>query len=186
MIKKVRVLLVGAVAAVVVGASLYVRPAAASGFGEGLFGANVPFGSLTSISIALGGNVSISLTPSGSTFTGTGSHTVTVTSTDVIGYMLYVHPTSSTDMILPGGGATIPASGNSTAAPLATGTWGYNTDGSGNFLGMPSAGALLKNATGPFTSGDATTVTYGALAPATQPAGSYSIPITYTVVAKSP
>src|SRR5690242_2240887 len=101
----------------------------ASGFGQGVFGANVPFGSATSISIALGGDVSISLSANGSTFAGTGSNTVTVTSTDVVGYMLYAHPTSSSSMSA-NGGATIAASANATQTTLSTGTWGYNTDGS--------------------------------------------------------
>ncbi|MEJ0072707.1 MAG: hypothetical protein WDN27_01285 [Candidatus Saccharibacteria bacterium] len=56
---------------------------AASPFGQGVFGAHVPFGSLTSLSISLGGNVALTLTPSGPNFVGSGSHTLTVTSTDV-------------------------------------------------------------------------------------------------------
>jgi hypothetical protein len=157
----------------------------ASGFGQGVFGADVPFGSLTSISIALGGNVSIPLSPSGATFVGSASHTVTVTSLDVVGYMLYAHPTTSTNMT--NGSATIPVSGNSSAGALSTGTWGYNTDGSTtDFLGMPLAGALLKDAAGPFKNGDPTSVTYGAVASNTQAAGNYSVDITYTVVAKNP
>lgn len=159
------------------------QPASASPFGWGKFGANVPFGSATSLSISLGGNVALNLTANGSTFTGTGSHIVTVTSTDVVGYMLYAHTTGSSN--LANGSATIAASSNSTAGPLATGTWGYNTTGSTtNFLGMASTNSLLKDASGPFTSGDATTVTYGALAPATQAAGNYSVAVTYTAVAK--
>jgi hypothetical protein len=98
------------------------QPASASPFGWGKFGANVPFGSATSLSISLGGNVALNLTANGATFTGTGSHTVTVTSTDVVGYMLYAHTTGSSN--LANGSATIAASSNSTAGPLATGTWG--------------------------------------------------------------
>lgn len=159
--------------------------ALASGFGQGVFGANVPFGSATSIAIALGGDVSIGLSPSGSTFSGTGSNTVTVTSTDVVGYMLYAHPTGSSDMA--SGSASITASNNTVETSLSNGTWGYNTDGSTtSFLGMPAGGALLKDAAGPYTSGDTTTVTYGAVVSNTQTAGTYSIPITYTVVAKNP
>lgn len=157
----------------------------ASGFGQGVFGANVPFGSATSIAIALGGDVSIGLSPNGSTFSGTGANTVTVTSTDVVGYMLYAHPTSSSSMA--NGSAHITASNNAVETGLSTGTWGYNTDGSTtSFLGMPSGGALLKDATGPYTGGDTTTVTYGAVVSNTQVSGTYSIPITYTVVAKNP
>jgi len=160
-------------------------PAGASPFGWGKFGANVPFGSSTSLSIALGGNVGITMTPDGSNnFSGTGSHTVTITSTDVVGYQLYVHTTGSTNMS--SGSATIPASSNSTAAALALNTWGYNTTGSTtNFLGMLATNTLIKDATGPFTSGDPTTITYGAYAASTQPAGTYSVAVTYTAVAKN-
>lgn len=156
----------------------------ASPFGWGVFGANVPFGSATSLSIALGGDVAITMAPSGANYSGTGSHTVTVTSTDVVGYQLYVHTTGSTSMT--SGSASIPASANSSAAALALNSWGYNTTGSTtNFLGMPATSTLIKNASGPFTSGDPTTVTYGTYVDSAQPAGTYSVAVTYTAVAKS-
>ena len=159
--------------------------ATASPFGQGIFGADVPFGSATSMSIALGGNVSLPLTSNGSNFVGSGSHSVTVTSTDVVGYRLYVNATSATNMV--NGSATITASANGTASPLTASTWGYNTTGSTtNFLGLPVGGALLKNASGPFKNGDTTTITYGALTSLTQPAGTYTIAITYTTVATNP
>jgi len=155
----------------------------ASPFGQGVFGANVPFGSATSLTINLGSDVTIALSPSGATYAGTGSHTITVTSTDVVGYYLYAHTTSTTNMA--SGSATIPASGNSSDAPLATNTWGYNTTGSTtNFSGMPATSVLIKHGSGPFTGGDATTVTYGALVDNTQPAGTYSVAVTYTAVAQ--
>lgn len=158
--------------------------ALASPFGQGVFGADVPFGSMTSISINLGGDVAMSLTPDGSTFKGSGSHTVTITSTDVVGYYLYAHTTGSTDMT--NGSATIPASANASAAPLSSNSWGYNTTGSTtNFLGMNASSVLLKDANGPYKNGDATTVTYGALTSGIQAAGNYSIGITYTAVAKN-
>jgi hypothetical protein len=159
--------------------------AGASPFGQGVFGANVPFGSATSLSINVGTNVALALTPSGANFSGTGSHTVTITSTDVVGYLLYVHTTGSTNMSSVGS-ATIPASSNSSAGPLSVGSWGYNTTGSlTNFLGMGPTSTLIKDASGPFTSGDPTTVTYGALVGGTQAAGSYSVAVTYTAVAKN-
>lgn len=164
--------------------SLISLPAAASPFGQGVFGADVPFGSMASISINLGGNVALSLAPSGGNFSGSGSHTVTVTSTDVVGYYLYAHATNSTNMT--SGSATIAASNNSSANPLSVGTWGYNTNGSTtNFLGMNATSVLLKDASGPFKNGDATTVTYGALVSNTQAAGNYSVAMTYTTVAKN-
>jgi hypothetical protein len=152
----------------------------ASPFGEGLFGADVPFGSLTSIAINLGNNVSLNLTPSGGNYSGTGSHTITVTSTDVVGYKLYVYSTGSTS--LTNGSYSIPASGNSTPSTLAVNSWGYNTDASSNFVGMTTTPAVLKTATGPFKNGDDTTVTYGALADITKGAGDYTVTVTYTAV----
>lgn len=156
----------------------------ASPFGQGVFGADVPFGSATSISINLGGDVALSLAPSGGNFSGTASHTVTVTSTDVVGYYLYAHTTGGSDMI--SGSDSIPASGNTSAGPLSVGTWGFNTTGStSDFLGMGTTSALIKDATGPFKNGDSTAVTYGALVSNTQPAGNYSVAVTYTAVAKN-
>lgn len=159
-------------------------PANAQPFGQGVFGADVPFGSATSLSINLGSNVPLSLSPSGGNFSGNGSHVVTVTSTDVVGYYLYAHTTGTTNMT--SDSATIAASGNVSDASLSVGSWGYNTTGStSNFRGMNATNALLKDASGPFKSGDATTITYGALVSNTQAAGTYTIPITYTAVAKN-
>ncbi len=157
-------------------------PAAqASPFGQGAFGANVPFGSLTSLTISLGGNPSISLAPSGATFVGNGTHTITVTSTDTAGYNLYIYAASGTSMT--NGSSTIAASSNGTQAPLSVNSWGYNTDGSSNYLGITTRPKLLKSASGPYKAGDTTTVTYGALTDSTAPAGSYSVSVTYTAVA---
>ena len=159
-------------------------PVHASPFGWGEFGADVPFGSSTSLSIDLGGDVSLALAPDGPNFSGNGSHIVTVTSTDVVGYLLYAHTTGSTDMV--NGGATIPASSNTVLGALSVNTWGYNTTGStSQFLGMLTSNSLLKDADGPHTGGDQTTITYGALAGPTQAAGAYSVAVTYTAVAKS-
>ena len=159
-------------------------PASASPFGQGVFGADVPFGSMTSLAINLGGDVALPLTPNGANFSGTNSHIVTVTSTDVVGYYLYAHTTGSSDMT--NGTATIPASSNSSLAPLSVGTWGYNTTGSTtNFLGMGPTSVLLTDANGPYKSGNPTTVTYGVLTSSTQPAGNYTVNVTYTAVAKN-
>lgn len=161
-----------------------VTSARASPFGQGVFGADVPFGSMTSIAINLGGDVALPLTPSGGNFSGTNSHVVTVTSTDVVGYYLYAHTTGSSDMT--NGTATIAASGNSSPAPLSVGTWGYNTTGSTtNFLGMGPTSVLLTDANGPYKNGNPTTITYGALVNGTQAAGNYAVNVTYTAVAKN-
>jgi len=157
--------------------------AGASPFGQGVFGAHVLFGSVTSLAISLGSNPTVGLTPSGSNFVGSGSHTITVTSTDVVGYSLYIYGAGSTSMS--GAGSTIPASSNGAAGPLAVNTWGYNTDGSSNYVGLTTTPTLFKTATGPYESGDNTTVTYGVLTDVTAPAGSYTVSVTYTVVAKT-
>lgn len=162
----------------------FASAASASPFGWGVFGADVPFGSAASLSIDLGGNVTVPLTPDGANYRGSNSHTVTVTSTDVVGYRLYVHTTGSTNMASSSG--SIPASSNSSPGTLAVNTWGYNTTGSTtDFLGMLATNTLVKDADGPHTDGDATTVTYGALAGPTQAAGTYSVAVTYTAVSRS-
>jgi len=160
------------------------QPANASPFGQGLFGADVPFGSETSIAIALGGNAALGLTPSGPNFSGTGSHTLTVTSTDVVGYKLYAFSPTSTTMT--NGSDTIPASSNSSPSTLAVNTWGYNTTGSTtNFTGMLTTPSLIKDASGPYKNGDDTTITYGALTDITKSAGDYTVGVVYTVVAEN-
>lgn len=155
--------------------------ASASPFGQGNFGADVPFGATTSISISLGGNVTLSLVPNGSNFTASGSSTVTVTSTDVNGYDLYIYNASSSSLV--NGGLSIPASSNTSEAPLATNTWGYNTDGSSNYIGLTTSPVLLTSATGPFETGNTTTVTYGVLTSIVTAEGTYTGHVTYTAVA---
>lgn len=169
--------------AVIASFSLLEGIAGASPFGAGLFGEDVPFGSETSISIATSGNVAIITSPSGSTFNGQGSHTITVTSTDVVGYELYIKNTSSTNMS--NGTDTIATSGNVAPAALAMNSWGYNTNGSTNYVGMSLSDTLIKDVTGPYKNGDNTPVTYGILANTTKSSGTYLLGVTYTAVAKS-
>lgn len=169
--------------AVIASLSLFEGIAGASPFGAGLFGEDVPFGSETSISITTSGNVAIITSPSGSTFNGQGSHTITVTSTDVVGYELYIKNTSSTNMS--NGTDTIPTSGNVAPAALAMNSWGYNTTGSTNYVGMSLSDTLIKDRTGPYKNGDNTPVTYGILANTTKSSGTYLLGVTYTAVAKS-
>lgn len=173
-------------ALVLVSCVMGAQHASASPFGQGVFGANVPFGASTSLSIALSGNVSMALTSNGSNYIGSGSNTITVTSTDVIGYRLYAFSPTSTTMTLTGGGDSIPASANSTPAALATDAWGYNTDGSANYIGMLTTPSLIKDATGPYKSGDTTTVTFGAKTSLTKSIGSYTVGVVYTAAGKNP
>lgn len=168
---------------VLVGAYLPSSVAYASPFGQGVFSADVPFGSITSLAINLGGNVSLGLVPDSGNLRGTGSHTIVVTSTDVVGYQLFVRSTTTTN--LENGSNTIAASGNSSPAPLGVGSWGFNTDSSTNFVGMTTTPYLIKDTTGPSKNGDNTTVTYSAYTSASQPAGTYSTSVTYTAVAEN-
>ncbi|HSX52822.1 MAG TPA: hypothetical protein VLF90_00405 [Patescibacteria group bacterium] len=159
---------------------MYCHAVLASPFGTGKFGANVPFGSQTSLTIATDGNVSIPVTPTPSGTLATGTSTVTVTSTDVVGYKLYIRANSNTS--LNNGGSNITASSNVSPAALSVNTWGYNTDASTNFAGITLSDVLIRTGTGPYSSGDITTVTYGLKIDDSLPAGNYSSTIVYTAV----
>ena len=140
----------------------------------------MPYGSATYLSISTGGNVSLAVTPVSGGAQTTGSDSITVTSTDVVGYKLYLRSASTTDM--DNLGDTLPASANVTPAPLAVNTWGYNTDGSNNFVGSSLSDTLIRSLSGPASSGDITTVTYGVNVDLVKPAGNYTSSIVYTAV----
>lgn len=152
----------------------------AASFGQGVFGEDVPFGSLTSLSMAINGSVDLPLVLNGNVLEATDSHTVVVTSTDVVGFKLYTHALSTTN--LTHGSDTIPASANVSPAPLATNSWGYNTDASNNFVGMLLTSQEIKSVTGPAASGDTTTITYKAVVSPSATPGAYSTTIVYTAV----
>jgi hypothetical protein len=152
----------------------------ASPYGVGVYGANVPYGGQTNLTIATNGNVSIPITPSDSGTTATGSSQVTVTSSDVVGYTLYIRASTSASLV--NGGNTIPASANVSPGTLAVNTWGYNTDASSNYTGITLSDVLIRTGTGPYTSGDVTTVTYGIKLDNSKPAGSYTSTVVYTAV----
>lgn len=165
--------------------SIGAQTVAASPFGQGVYGADVPFGAGTSLSVAFSGAPHLQVDiPSSGTFSGTDAHTITVTSTDVVGYRLYVYSPTSTTMT--NGSETVAASSNTSLGTLATDSWGYNITGStSNFIGMTTTPVLLRDRTGPFKSGDSTTVTYGMKVDQTKGAGDYSAAVVYTVVGKS-
>lgn len=152
----------------------------AAPYGVGLYSANVPYGGQTQLTIATSGNISLSVAPTSSGALVSSSGTVTITSSDVVGYKLYIRSTGSTDMV--NGGAVIPASANGSPAALAVNTWGYNLDGSADFTGMTLSDVLIRNRTGPYTSGDVTTVTYGVNVDNAKLPGSYSNTVIYTAV----
>ena len=155
-------------------------PVSASPYGVGLYNADVPYGGETQISLATNGSINIPITPTDSGTLGSGSGTVTVTSTDVVGYVLYIRALTSSD--LTNGAAVLGASSNISAGALATNTWGYNLDGSANFIGATTSDQLLRTRTGPFKNGDVTTVTYGVKVDNSKPSGSYSTTIMYTAI----
>lgn len=152
----------------------------ASPYGSGTYNATVPYGGQTNLTISTNGNVSIPITPSGSPVLGTATGTVTVVSTDVVGYQLYIRALGSANMT--SGANTIPASGNGSPAALATNTWGYNLDAGSNFVGMFTSDVLIRTGTGPFSSGDVTSVTYGVRIDQAKAAGSYTTTVIYTAV----
>lgn len=166
--------------AVLVGLIVFPTLSYAQPYGKGVYDANVPYGDETSLSISTDGNVSIPITPTTSGVLATGSSNVTVTTTDVMGFKLYIRSLSSTDM--DNLGALIPTSGNGSLLPLATNTWGYNTDASSNFVGMSLTDVLIRTISVPAPSGDITTVTYGIKLDLAKPAGNYTNSVIYTAV----
>jgi hypothetical protein len=149
-------------------------------YGKGVYGANVPYGSQTSLSISTNGNVNIPVTPTSTGVSASGTSQVTVSSTDVMGYKLYIRALNSTDM--DNLGTPLPASANGSPAPLAINTWGYNTDASSNFTGISLSDSLIHSKTGPISSGEITTVTYGVELDLAKPAGNYVASVIYTAV----
>jgi len=149
-------------------------------YGNGVYNANVPYGDQTSLSIVTNGNINIPITPTTSGVLVTGASVVTVTSTDVMGYKLYIRALNSTDMN--NIGALLPASANGSPAPLAINTWGYNIDASTNFTGLTLADTLIRSITIPASTGDITTVTYGMKLDLAKPAGNYVATVVYTAV----
>ncbi len=149
-------------------------------YGKGIYGANVPYGSQTSLSISTNGNVNIPITPTSNGVSASGTSQVTVTSTDVTGYKLYIRALNSTNM--DNLGTPLPASANGSPAPLAVNTWGYNTDASNNFVGISLSDVLIRSTTGPKSSGEITSVTYGIKLDMAKPAGNYVASVVYTAV----
>ena len=157
-----------------------VFPAMASPYNAGIYNENVPYGTETYLAISTDGDVSLAVTPTSSGTEVTGNSEVTVTSTDVVGYQLFIRSETTTDM--DNLGALIPTSGNGSPAALAINTWGYNTDASSNFVGSSLTDTLIRNFDGPAPSGDLTTVTFGIYIDLAKPAGNYSTQIVYTAV----
>lgn len=154
--------------------------AVASSYNQGVYNENVPYGSATYIAINTDGNVSLAVTPTSMGTQTTNTSNITVTSTDVVGYKLYIRSDSTTNM--DNLGDTLPTSGNTIPSPLSINTWGYNVDGSNNFVGSTLTDTLIRSFTGPASLGDTTTVTYGVKVDLAKPAGNYTTSIVYTAV----
>lgn len=149
-------------------------------YGKGTYDSNIPYGSQTSLTISTSGNVNIANTPTTSGALSTGTSAITVTSTDIMGYKLYIRGLNNTNMN--NLGTLLPASANGSPAALATNTWGYNLDASNNFIGITLTDALIHSTTTPAKSGDTTNVTYGVKLDLAKPAGNYTTTIVYTAV----
>lgn len=147
-------------------------------YGKGKYGDNVPYGSETSLMISTSGDITLQVTPTDAGTLSSANNVVTVTSTDVVGYKLYIRAFGSTDMT--NGPFTLSASANGVPAPLGNDTWGYNIDASTDFTGITSSDVLIKTANGPYGSGDNTTVTYGIKVTNAKPAGNYTTAVVYT------
>jgi len=162
-------------------ATLACAPASfAQPYGKGPYNTTVPYGDLTSLSIATSGSINIPITPTSEGVQATGTGTVTVTSTDVNGYKLYIRALNSTNM--DNNGALLPTSANLTPASLAVNTWGYNTDASNNFVGITTSDTLIRSIAAPTSTGSMTTITYGMKLDLTKTAGNYTTMVVYTAV----
>lgn len=162
--------------------AVYITPliCVAQPYGKGVYNADVPYGSQTSLSIATNGNINIPITPTSSGALATGVSVITITSTDVMGYKLYLRALTNTNMV--NGGTNLPTSANGSPAALAVNTWGYNTDASTNFTGITLSDTLIRSVTTPASSGDITNVTYGIKLDMLKPMGNYTTTVIYTAV----
>jgi hypothetical protein len=156
-------------------------------YGKGLYGI-IKYGSQTLLTISTNSNVTIpNITPTQNGAIGTGTSTVTVTSTDVMGYKLYISAYPNTYMN--NLGYHIQPSVNTYTYPNVNGTglavdhWGFNTDGGTNFAGLTSTSLdnLIYSTNAP-TTGHNTTVTYGLKVDFAAPAGQYTAQVIYTAV----
>ena len=149
-----------------------------------------------------GGTVNANVTPTASGAQTIASDTVTVSTSDTSGYTLNIAETSGVSGLV-SGSDTIPASSANQASPaaLSANTWGYRVDSVGGFGAGPTstqtsaAITASKFAAVPATaspntikttsgtaSNDTTTVWYAVAANTSQPAGTYTNSVTYTVI----
>lgn len=165
---------------VVVASIVFTTTISAQPYGTGVYNSALPYGDETSLSISTNGNVLIPITPTVDSNIGKATSIITVTSTDVVGYKLYIR--SLTNTYLENGGFQIPASLNVTLQALTPNTWGYNTDNSDSFLGITNSDVLIKATSYPTPSGENTNVTFGVNIDLSKASGNYSTGVIYTAV----
>jgi hypothetical protein len=149
-------------------------------YGKGVYNADVPYGSQTYLSIATDGDVVMPITPLESGVSTSANSVVTVVSTDVVGYKLYIRALNTANMT--NQTAVLPPSGNSSLAPLAINTWGYNTNQSNDYIGISTSDTLIKNTLGPVKAGEQTTIKYGLYIDLRAGAGEFRAGVVYTAV----
>ncbi len=148
--------------------------------------------------------VNANVVPTASGAQTIASDTVTVSTNDSSGYTLQLAETTGSSALVSGGNS-IPASAGTQAVPIAmvNNTWGYRVDSLGGFGAGPTSGQssaavsgsikfaavpataspnTIKTTAGTATS-DTTTVWFGVAANTSQPSGTYTNSVTYTLTA---
>ena len=154
--------------------------------------------------LSTSGTVNVNVTPTGSGAQTISSDTVTVSTNDASGYTLQLGETTAASALTSGGNTIAASSGTQTTpAVMSANTWGYRVDSVGGFgagtTSSQSSAAIsgtIKFAAVPATaspntikttagtaSGDTTAVWYGVAANTSQPSGTYTNSVTYTVTA---
>jgi hypothetical protein len=171
-------------------------------YGSGNYG-DCNYGSCT-ITLSSGGSTTLNVVPTPAGKCSVQSDTASVLTDSTSGYNLTM-TTSTTNNAMTSGSGSIAAASGTAGSPsvLAMNTWGYRVDGlagfgagpastqssgsvpSVSFAGVPASnqtGTAVASSNAPANPAAATTVWYGLCADASQPAGSYSVTVTYTAV----
>ena len=171
-------------------------------YGSGNYG-DCDYGACT-ITLSSGGTTTLNVAPTPAGKCTVQSDTASVLTDSTVGYNLTM-TTSTTNNAMTSGSGSISAASGTAASPatLAMNRWGYRVDslsgfGAGptssqnngsipsvSFAGVPPsnlAGTLVASSSGPANPAAATTVWYGLCADSSQPAGNYSVTVTYTAV----
>lgn len=149
------------------------------------------------------GTVNVNVTPTGSGAQTVASDTLTVSTNDALGYTLQIADADANTNLVSGSN-NVAASAGTQAVPVAqaVNTWGYRVDSLGGFGAGPTSGASSAaigaakfagvpassapntiKTTATTASNDTTTVWYAVAANTSQPSGTYSDTVTYTVTA---